>query len=630
MTEKEEVSKSSSLPLPLMERPKTRKMGVMEGLYGHENHAFEGQSRKPSTVSNHTDIGPVRKKSILHRNEIEHGLPIVSDSEKQNGSSKKYSIADSELSKTSLPSIAEEDTRSWWYSFCMKCRSNDEGIPPWQPYFWPKLFPQPFFPSYRQFSRLLSLTFIGIFSWCVLYAIIGDSAAPPHGKLYQLILLSICSHLGGWLMSLTTLPALIGMLFTGLIFQNVNIVNIDDSFTEITKQVSHIALVIILLRAGLDLDPKALRRFKFTVLKLSLFPWCIETVVTAILSRYLLDFSWKFAALLGIILAAVAPAVIVPCLFKLRAKSYGIAKGIPTLIIAVASIGDSTSVAIFGVSKGIVFSEPSATSIILQGPLAIVGGIGLGTLWGMLCSFIPERNDPFVAPLRILLLLAGGMVSVIGSECLGYGGAGPLGCVAAAFVALVFWSKQGWDVEDNPAATALEILWMIFQPILFGVTGARVRLNELNGNVVMTGVGILVTGVVIRIVATVIISAGSNLNLKEKIFVSICWMCKAMVQAALGPVALTLVAADSIEHRYAKAMLSISILSILVTAPTGALLITILGPRLLTKANLPTLPEVRRRKRSRRLSIRDISIVDEEEIHQNKDADKNNFASSNI
>lgn len=599
----------------VIENQKSRKFGVIENIHGYDNLIFDtSKSRKISTASTHIEVGPVRKKSVLHK-DLENAEAIANGDVKQNGDSHRCSQSDSAYSKIQYP---ENDDRSWWYIFCLKCRSRDEEKKPWQPSFWPKICPHPFFPSYRQFTRIVSLSLIGLYSWCILYAIIGDEAAPPNGKLYQLILLSISSHMGGWLISLTTLPALIGMIFTGLIFQNLNVVNIDDSFMPITTQVSHMALVIILIRAGLDLDPSALKRLKFIVMRLSLVPWCVEAGAVAILSRYVLDMSWKFSSLLGVIIAAVAPAVIVPCLFRLRAKSYGVAKGIPTLIIAVASIGDSTSVAVFGIMKSIMFSEFSVTSVLLQGPVSIIGGIGFGVLWGLVCSYAPERNDPFVAPLRIILLLAGGMASVFGSELLGYGGAGPLGCVSSAFVALCFWSKQGWDVEDNPAATSFEIFWMIFQPILFGVTGARVRLNELDGGVVSFVIAVLVAGVVIRIIGTVLISSGCGLNLKEKVFVSICWMCKAMVQAALGPVTLSLVAAGTVEHDYAKKILTTCILSILVTAPTGALLITILGPRLLTKAHLLSLPEVRRRKKSHHLSIRDISIIDEEEF-QKKD-----------
>ncbi|KAJ8929707.1 hypothetical protein NQ314_017581 [Rhamnusium bicolor] len=184
-----------------------------------------------------------------------------------------------------------ERKHSWWYSFFLKCHSDDEDKPSWQPKHWQKFCPHPFCPTYRQFSRILGLGLIGIFSWCTLYTIVGNTAAPPDGKLFQLILLSICAHFGGWLMSLTTLPALVGMLSTGLLFQNIKIVNIDESFTEIINELSHVALVVILIRAGLDLDPPALHRLKYTVIKLSLIPWITEAGTVTVLSKYFFEHS---------------------------------------------------------------------------------------------------------------------------------------------------------------------------------------------------------------------------------------------------------------------------------------------------------------------------------------------------
>ncbi|CAH2019986.1 unnamed protein product, partial [Acanthoscelides obtectus] len=236
--------------------------------------------------------------------------------------------------------------------------------------------------------------------------------------------------------------------------------------------------------------------------------------------------------------------------------------------------------------------------------------IAFGAAWGYICSIAPERNDPFATPLRVLLLLAGGMGAVFGGGLVGYGGAGPLACVAAGFVAIYMWSKIGWDVADNPAATAFEIFWMIFQPILFGITGARVKVNDLKPELLGLCLGVLITGIVIRMVITICLGIGCKLNNKEKVFVSIAWMCKAIVQAALGPVALSLVPQDTKDHEAAEKILMTCILSIILTAPTGALLLTVLGPHLLTKAKMPTLTEVRMRKKSRRLSIRDITIPD--------------------
>lgn len=121
----------------------------------------------------------------------------------------------------------------------MKCRAEEE-LPSWKPPIWDRLCPYPFCLSYRQFSRIITLCFIVVFSYGVLYAIVGETAAPPSGKLYQLILLSILSFMGGWLISLTTLPPLVGMLFTGLILQNVGVVDLDEHFAEITAEIRYL------------------------------------------------------------------------------------------------------------------------------------------------------------------------------------------------------------------------------------------------------------------------------------------------------------------------------------------------------------------------------------------------------
>lgn len=151
------------------------------------------------------------------------------------------------------------------------------------------------------------------------------------------------------------------------------------------------ALVIILVRAGLDLDPTALKKLKYTVLKLGLVPWAIEAVIVGLLGHYFLDLPllWGFA--LGSIIAAVSPAVVVACLVKVRAKGYGVAKGIPTLIIAVSGIDDALSVAIFGIVKSFISSTGSLSSQIIQGPVSIIGGIGFGIVWGLIGNFAPER-----------------------------------------------------------------------------------------------------------------------------------------------------------------------------------------------------------------------------------------------
>ncbi|XP_011250897.1 sodium/hydrogen exchanger 9B2 isoform X2 [Camponotus floridanus] len=499
--------------------------------------------------------------------------------------------------------------RSWLYLFCARCHGRDD-TPSWEPPGWRKACPQPFCPTYRKFARVLCLFLLGLLLWGIVYLVIGDDAAPG-GQLFGLAALCIAAHFGGWLMSLTTLPALIGMLITGLILQNVGLVKIGGQYTMMIALVRKIALVIILTRAGLDLDPNALRKLKVTVPKIGLIPWAVEATVIAAMTRYILDLPWIWGYLLGSIIAAVSPAVVVPCLFRLRAKGYGVAKGIPTLIIAISGIDDAASVAVYGIIKSIMFSHDALWYQILQGPIAVIGGLGFGIMWGWLAKYVPEKGDPFMVPLRVLMLLGGGLLAVFGSEAIELGGAGPLAVVAAAFVSCYFWQQQGWEVDDNPVATSFEIFWMIFEPILFGVTGAQITISELEGKIVYLSLGCLVAGIVIRIGATMVCGIGSNLNLKEKVFISLSLMVKATVQAALGPVTLDEVnKGNQREVEYAEMILMLCVLSVLLTAPAGAIIITLSGPKLLTKTSTPiALPEA---WKSRRPSMRDISIINED------------------
>ncbi|KAM3959027.1 sodium/hydrogen exchanger 9B2 [Aphomia sociella] len=548
------------------------------------------------------------------------------------GRYKKYSTTSSIYSKKALSQQSEHVERSWWYACCQKCHQEDSGIPSWEPPNWQKICPYPLCPSYRQFAQTVSVFIIGILAWLVVWIVMGNTAAPG-GQLFMLVVITIAAHFGGWLMvKITTLPALIGMLLVGIIMKNIGFVNFDEDYQKVCSYIRKIALTIILTRAGMDLDPHAMKKIFFTVIKLALVPWTFECILCAVMAHFLLSLPWDWAFLLGSIIAAVSPAVVVPCLFRLRSKGYGVSKGIPTLVLAVSGIDDAASVAVFGIVTGIMFSASSITMNIVQAPLSVIGGILFGVVCGYLVKYIPERNDAFLVPLRVLLLLAGGVVSVLGSEEIGWGGAGPLAVIAFAFVACKNWSEQGWEIEDNPVATAFEIFWMFFEPMLFAITGAQVVIVELPLRLVIIGSGILATCVILRAMLTSLTAIGSNLNTKEKIFVGLSWMAKATVQAALGPVALDEVrkmanlspSELAVLEEYAEVIITVCIMSIVITAPIGAIIITLTGPRLLSKTTKP--PVLEGWRRSHRPSIRDISIIDEEEVAE-RDAEANEHQS---
>ncbi|KMQ97942.1 mitochondrial sodium hydrogen exchanger nha2 [Lasius niger] len=610
-----EIDMSGRMNKPSEELAK-RRVSISDQVLGLDNPAFEHHRRISASSEHNSDQG--RRKSILHHsgshcdenipeNTLQHKFDL--ENGRINGNRKKsaYSLSSSIRDKIEY---SEELERSWLYLFCSRCHGRDD-TPSWEPPGWRKACPQPFCPTYRKFARVLCLFLLGLLLWGVVYSVIGNDAAPG-GQLFGLAALCIAAHFGGWLFSLTTLPALIGMLITGLILQNVGLVKIEGQYSVVIANLRKIALVIILTRAGLDLDPTALKKLKVTVPKMGLIPWLVEAMVVTVLTRFLLDLPWIWGFLLGSVIAAVSPAVVVPCLFRLRAKGYGVAKGIPTLIIAVSGIDDAASVAVYGIVKSIMFSHDALWYQILQGPIAIIGGLGFGIMWGWLAKYVPEKGDPFIVPLRVLMLLGGGLLAVFGSEAIELGGAGPLAVVAAAFVSCYFWQQEGWEVDDNPVATSFEIFWMIFEPILFGVTGAQIKINELEGRTVYLGLSCLLAGIVIRIGATVLCGIGSKLNLKEKVFIALSWMAKATVQAALGPVTLDEVdRANQHEVQYAEMVLMLCVLSVLLTAPAGAIIISLSGPKLLTKTTAPVAlhPEA---WKARRPSMRDISIINED------------------
>ncbi|XP_063361046.1 sodium/hydrogen exchanger 9B2-like [Cydia amplana] len=476
----------------------------------------------------------------------------------------------------------------WWQKFCLRCHQEDQ-TPSWEPAWWGRVFPFPIFSTYRQSAQQLLIIMFFLLSWGILYAEIGEPVSLINGEILSMTLLVIVAYLIGWLwLKMTTLPALIGMLLTGIIFQNAGLVHMTDNYRKLNQELRKVALVIILTRAGLGLDAKVLRRHYAAVLQLGLLPWLVECLCIAITTRYLLALPWIWAFLLGSMIASVSPAVVVPCLFRLKDEGYGVAKGIPTLLLAAAAIDDSVSVAVFSIILNAMFSTGSVTWNIIKGPLSIVAGVLLGSLWGAMTSVIPEKGDIYVVPLRFLALFLGGLFSLFISSLIGWSGSGPLAIVSSGFIAAYFWEKQGWPVNKNPVSNIFRILWIFFEPILFAFTGAQITISDLNPEVVAMGAVCLIIGLVLRIISTLLVSFGCGLNITEKLFIGLAWMAKATVQAALGPAALDIInsgnsSGNPEELVYAEALLTVSVLSVVISAPMGAIFIALTGPRLLSK-----------------------------------------------
>ncbi|KAG1694103.1 Sodium/hydrogen exchanger 9B2 [Nymphon striatum] len=439
-----------------------------------------------------------------------------------------------------------------------------------------------------------------ILLWMSLYSIIGCQLL-PEGHLFALFILIVCCIIGGNLISLLHFPPLLGnfflyfsMLLVGFLLRNVPHINVAANLNpQWASALRSIALVVILIRAGLGLDPQALKQLSLVCLRLAFTPCLVETIVVAVSSHLVLGLPWLWGFMLGFVLSAVSPAVVVPSMISIQEKGLGCAKGIPTLIIAAASVDDVLAISGFGIVLGITFTEGSLGWTIAKGPIEVLIGLAYGIFLGVTLWVIPYRSKENKYIYRFLLLSTGGTVAVFGSRIASFGGAGALGCLILSFVAAVGWKKEDinesvclnpYDNASSGLAHIFANLWYFFQPILFGLIGAEITVDNLDASTVGYGIAVLSIGLFFRIIASFFVVLGAGLTIKERLFIALAWLPKATVQAAIGPVALDLARAQAdkeLEH-YGLQVLTISVLVILITAPIGAAAIALSAPKLLT------------------------------------------------
>lgn len=446
-----------------------------------------------------------------------------------------------------------------------------------------KLSPDVLCPTSNLPLQIFTYLIFLLLLWGTSFTLFEDNVA-PQSNLFILVSLFVLAYIAGYLISLVKLPPLLGMLIVGIIFRNVNIFNMQGPYKMVVANLRSIAMVVILIKAGLGLDADALLRLSFVVIRLAFTPCLVEAAVIACSSYFFLGLPWLWGALLGFVIGAVSPAVVVPSLLALKEKGYGEDKGISTLVIAASSIDDILAISGFGVILSTIFSEGNLTQQILQGPLEVVMGLSFGISWGLVAVYIPHKSESWMIAGRVFMVGAGGLFAVFGSQLLGYSGAGPLASIVMAFVACFGWKKQGWTPSHNPVEDVFSFIWQIFQPVLFGLIGTAIDFSTLGGQAIGYGIASLGVGLLIRLIVSFFVVCGSTLNLKERIFVAISWFPKATVQAAIGPVALDLaekMEADDTVKGYASQVLTIAVISIIITAPLGAIGIYLSGPRLL-------------------------------------------------
>lgn len=436
-------------------------------------------------------------------------------------------------------------------------------------------------------SQPLALLVIFLLSWGIAASLFPGFV---HGSstIMRIIFLVIGAQVCGIVVSFVGLPDMLGMIGFGVFYKNIGWGNFDG-YEKLEVVLREMALVNIMLLAGLGLDLDALRKLFGIIMRLTLIPTILEVAVITVCSHYLLNFPWLWGVLLGLVITAISPNVVVTILLKLKEERLGLNKGIHTVIIAMTSCNDVISIFLFGVMCGIVFSTGNLTHQLLQGPVGIVLGCVFGAVSGLMLLKLPSDKAKYSNGLRFTTIVLCGTLSVMGSKYLQYPSAGALGCITASFTAGTGWRRRkAKDATFNSDVEMyLNLLWKFLKPVSFSLIGKEVYLQVLSGDVVLYGCLTILVGVIFRLVSGYLSFCGGNMNWKERAYITLSGFPKATVQAALGPVALDLARFQAVyneeQHLLAQNVLVISVLAIVLTAPLGALLMTKLAPKWLKK-----------------------------------------------
>lgn len=352
------------------------------------------------------------------------------------------------------------------------------------------------------------------------------------------------------------LPALVGYLFVGIFLGKSGVNWLAPSLLEQSGALRQLALILILLKAGLSLDVRRLVAVGRPALLMSCLPACFEVGAVTLLAPLFFPVTRLEAALLGAVLAAVSPAVVVPRMSKMIEESRGKGHKVPEIVLAGASLDDVFVISLFTVLLAMTEGGEVSPGVLLEVPVAILSGIFVG----ILLAFTLKRLD-FFQKLRpegkILLLLALSAVMV---------GLAPEIPVAFSPLLGVMCLAMGLGGQGMaPVKSGLNSLWVGGELLLFALVGAEIQVEyALEAGV--SAVLLLLLGLSIRSFGVVLATAGTELTPKERLFCLISYLPKATVQAAIGGVPL------AVGLDCGSLILTVAVVAILVTAPLGAYL----------------------------------------------------------
>lgn len=390
--------------------------------------------------------------------------------------------------------------------------------------------------------------------------------------LISLALMLMIGMFFGWICKKIHFPSLFGMIVTGMILGPYVLNQIDDSILNISSDLRKIALIIILTRAGLSLNVNDLKKVGRPAFFMCFLPACFEMAGMILLAPILLGVNRLDAAIMGAVIAAVSPAVIVPKMLKLMEEGYGVKQGIPQLILAGASVDDVFVIVMFTAFTGLAQGGELSPIRFLQIPVSIVLGIIVGILvgWG-LANYFKKIHIRDTAKVMILLCVSFVLVTMEDQ----YSAIIPFsGLIAIMCMGIALQKKR--NIVAKRLSAKYSKLWVAAEVMLFVLVGATVDLNyALRAGIHAV---VLIFGVLIfRMIGVLCCVLKTKLNWRERLFCMIGYLPKATVQAAIGgtPLAMGLGCGTIV--------LTVAVLAILITAPLGAFCIDLTYKKLLKR-----------------------------------------------
>lgn len=378
----------------------------------------------------------------------------------------------------------------------------------------------------------------------------------------------------GWIFTKFKLPSLLGMIITGILLGPYVFNLLSKSILGISADLRQLALIIILTRAGLHLDINDLKKVGRPAILMCFVPACLEILGMVVIAPRLLGISVLDAAIMGAVVGAVSPAVIVPKMLKLMEEGYGINHSIPQMILAGASVDDVFVIVMFASFTGLAQGGSISPATFVQIPISIITGILVGGAIGFAFSFYYGKVHVRDSIKVVVLLSISFLLVAIESKLKGTFPFSGLLAVMSCGIAVQRISPE----VANRLSLKYSKLWVAAEVMLFALVGATVDIQYAS-SAGLSAILVIFSALIFRMFGVFICLLGTNLPMKERLFSMIAYTPKATVQAAIGSIPLAM------GLPCGQIVLTVAVLAILITAPLGAFSVDMTYRHLLTRSS---------------------------------------------